>query len=96
MLNYFFRGSLLARTVGTGEIAITNLSGEDMNGTFSLYYDDAIGTRNPVPGATWQLTIANGQDSVPQNFTPPTSPVAQTPGSTLSFFKGPSAQRAAL
>jgi hypothetical protein len=88
LLNYFFRGSLSAQTASGGGIAVTNTSAENMTGTFSLYYDDANGTRYPVQGASWQLTIPAGGTSAPQTFTPPASPTPRTPGLYVLVFQG--------
>jgi hypothetical protein len=51
LIDYFFRGRMAAFG---NDVAFTiqNGSEEAMNGTFTLYYDDANDTRRPVPGAS--------------------------------------------
>lgn len=48
LINYFFRGRLDAEPVGPGTMLVKNLSPEEMQGSFGLYYDDALDVRQPV------------------------------------------------
>lgn len=67
LINYFFRGqvALVESPDHPGFYTIKNLSSEDMNGTFKLYYDDASDVRHEVPGAVWSLQIqANGESEL--------------------------------
>lgn len=67
LINYFFRGqvALLESPDHPGFYTIKNLSSEDMNGTFKLFYDDVGDVRHEVPGAVWNLQIpANGESEL--------------------------------
>ncbi len=72
-LDYFFRGRIdfVPDPNDPNGYLIKNLGPEDLNGTFELYYDDAGGNRQLVPGANqWQLTIpaaAHCQSGTPCN-----------------------------
>jgi hypothetical protein len=90
LLDYFFRGTIdiVEDSNITGSFVINNLGPEDVNGTFSLYYDDVNGVRNLVPGATWGLAIpANGQSKT-LTFTAPITPVPAEAKKYLLVFKG--------
>lgn len=88
MLNYFFRGKIdfTHDPKQSGAFVIKNLGPEPMEGTFSLYYDSADGTRQPVPGALWNLTIpANGEVGSLFVDHPESPSVAQAGEYTLVF-----------
>ncbi|MBI3617912.1 MAG: hypothetical protein HY210_06830 [Candidatus Omnitrophica bacterium] len=86
LLDYFFRGNLDVEADGAKGIKITNNSGEDMNGTFALYYDDANGTRQQASGASWVFSLAAGATSDQKSFTPPDH--ATEAGKYILVFKG--------
>lgn len=86
LLDYFFRGNLEIKADGAKGIKITNNSGEDMNGTFALYYDDANGNRQKASGASWVFSLAAGATSDQKSFTPPDN-AAET-GKYILVFKG--------
>ncbi len=75
LLKHFFRGSLdFEHEVDSGSITITNKSDKDgMNGVFTLYYDADDGTRQPVEGGSWTLSLGAGSASNALNFTEPTN-----------------------
>lgn len=77
MINYFFRGKidLVKDPQNSAQYIIRNLGTEEMEGTFALYYDGTDGIRYPVLGASWQLILSPGEDSVPVSFPAPTDPV---------------------
>jgi len=90
LLDYFFRGSVgIQGSPSALQITNTTLNGttpEDMDGTFSLYFDDATGNRLPVPGFTpAQLSIPATTTNKDLKFLPPTSP---TPVSYTLVFNG--------
>lgn len=94
LINYFFRGKLDVTQDPNlpGFFAIQNMGAENMSGTFSLYYDDVSGARNPVSTAVWPLNIpANGQ-SGPLTFTPPSA--AKSTDKYMLVFKGDMGQEA--
>lgn len=67
---------------------IKNLGDEDLNGTFTLYYDDVNDERHPVPSEQWPgVLAAGGAMSVPA-FTPPTDPMPKTFGEYFLVFTG--------
>src|SRR3990167_9026082 len=73
LLNYFFRGELeVVQNSNSNSITITNNSSEDMDGTFTLYYDAADGTRKPVSDGSWSLVLEPGNTGNELNFTEPT------------------------
>jgi len=89
LINYFFRGSIDASLDANGNVIVTNSGSEDMNGTFTLYYDDANDERNPVPGASSSLAIQHGGGTGSLgSFTPPTSPPPKEPGKYILVFEG--------
>lgn len=57
LLDYFFRGEMEISRGEEDNIKIKNLSGEEMNGKFTFYYDAIDGTRQPVPGGAWELSL---------------------------------------
>jgi hypothetical protein len=105
LINYFFRGRIdfLPDPDNPGMYIIKNLGPEDMDGTFTLYYDDNDGNRIPVSDGVWQRKIlANpqGLDSInnksdPVTFTPPTDPPPAIPGEYMLVFNGDMGQEKA-
>ena len=86
LLNYFFRGYLAVdatiNNAGVVTLHITQTSLQDMQGgSFKLYYDDANGNRNLVPGFTSDYTGhlksegTGSPDGVQATFTPPSGNV---------------------
>jgi hypothetical protein len=66
LLNYFFRGEMDLVPLGGGQYEISNLSAEEMQGDFKLYYDDAEGVRRNVisyEAILWSGTLASGTSS---------------------------------
>jgi hypothetical protein len=90
LINYFFRGKIdfVAVPNSPGAYTIKNLSAEAMTGKFVLYYDDVNGARQPVPGATWSLTIAANSQYSFVSFTPPVSPAPKVTGEYTLVFNG--------
>ncbi|MBI3301592.1 MAG: hypothetical protein HYZ72_05890 [Deltaproteobacteria bacterium] len=90
LLNYFFRGKLdfLPDPSNPNQYLIKNLGPDDMQGTFTLYYDDADGNRQEVPGAKWTISVTKGAQTAVPTFAPPTTPAPKTPGEYLLVFKG--------
>jgi hypothetical protein len=87
MLDYFFRGQVGA--IGTElAFAFQNQSGEAMDGTFALYYDDQSEVRRPVPGAMWTKTLGPGAVSETVRLSAPTSPPPKDPGKYMLVFRG--------
>ena len=73
LLNYFFRGELeVIQSTYSDSITITNNSSEDMDGTFTLYYDADDGTRKSIQDDSWSLSLEAGETSSPLSFTEPT------------------------
>ncbi len=76
LINYFFRGKIAMvpdpAPNNRGGFLITNLGTEDMEGTFTLYYDDADGTRHPAVRdsahrpVSWRTTGPTGHGSLLQ------------------------------
>ncbi len=87
-LDYFFRGQidLSSDPVTYGQFVIQNKSGEPMNGTFALYYDDIEGDRHLV--ASWDRSIEPGHASSSVSFTPPTSPTPKDRDTYILVFRG--------
>ncbi|HYB71442.1 MAG TPA: hypothetical protein VEH80_12240, partial [Candidatus Bathyarchaeia archaeon] len=83
LLDYFFRG----RMIGFGD-DLSNTSGETMDGTFALYYDDRAEVRRPVPGAAWTRTVAPLGVVSGLRMSPPDNPPAKTPGAYMLVFRG--------
>ena len=88
IINYFFRGKIdfVKDPQNNAQYIIRNLGSEEMEGTFALYYDDVNGIRNPVPGASWQLTLSPGQDSAPVSFVAATNPAPVNSDYYLVFY----------
>jgi hypothetical protein len=87
LLDYFFRGRLFVSGDDVS-MAIRNSSDEAMNGTFTLYYDDAGDTRRPVPGASWAGALAPGARMTDLRVTAPSSPAPKEPGKYMLVFRG--------
>ena len=88
LITNFFRGKIdLVEVPNTpGSYTIKNKGGEDLNGTFTLYYDDVNNTRNAVPGGQWNLQVLANSESAPVNFPLPASP--KSPGEFVLVFDG--------
>jgi hypothetical protein len=87
LIDYFFRGRMF--TFGEdSSLGIQNLSDEGMDGTFTLYYDDAGGTRRPVPGASWARTLGAQGLVTDLRVTAPTNPAPGEPGKYMLVFRG--------
>jgi len=84
LINHFFRGKIDMKPNPDGDgWIIQNLSDEDMQGDFVLYYDhkDAGSEeqlRDAIPGATWNLTIAANSETVVSSYTVPAGVVSKT------------------
>lgn len=87
LIDYFFRGRVSA-SGDDSSTSIRNVSDDTMNGTFTLYYDDANDVRRPVPGAAWPLTLAAGAAADDLRFVPPTSPAPKSAGRYVLVFRG--------
>lgn len=87
LVDYFFRGRLDMFGSDTA-MAIRNDGDEAMNGTFTLYYDDAGDTRRAVPGASWTQSLGPGAVAADLRITAPTSPVPKEPGRYMLVFRG--------
>ena len=87
LIDYFFRGRLFAFGDDLS-MGIQNLSDEVMDGTFTLYYDDASETRRPVPGASWTRTLAPEGFVTDLRVTAPTNPAPKDPGKYMLVFRG--------
>jgi hypothetical protein len=61
-LDYFFRGRIdfMPDPDNSNTFLIKNLGPDDMSGTFTLYYDNAAGNREPVPGTNGCRRPAGG------------------------------------
>lgn len=77
LINHFFRGKIdmIPNPNGEGWV-IQNLSDEEMEGTFTLYYDyvdpaDGVEKREEIPGAIWNLTITANTETVVGSYTIP-------------------------
>jgi len=87
LINHFFRGKIdMIPDPGSSGWLIQNLSSdEDMEGTFTLYYDyidpaDSIEKRAPVPGAVWTTSgpVVPGGQMVVSAYTTPAGLVRKT------------------
>jgi hypothetical protein len=87
LLDYFFRGQVIAFGDDLS-MGLENLGDEAMDGTFTLYYDDASEIRRPVPGATWARTLAPGELVEGLQLSTPAGPPARDPGKYLLVFRG--------
>ena len=96
MIDHFFRGRLGMHPDSSqpNGYIVTNLSTVPMsNGTLTVYYDAADGTRYPVPNATWpNVSVGKaGNDPADQfkiQITPPVDPAPANPGQYMLVFKG--------
>lgn len=87
LLNYFFRGEIeVIQGTNANNIKIKNNSSEDMDGTFSLYYDVTDGTRKSVSDSSWSLQLEAGEASSELSFTKPTDLDESKP--YITVFKG--------
>lgn len=86
LLDYFFRGKLEVEGEEDNTIRIKNASGEAMDGTFKVYYDDKDGNRKTVSGAEWAFPLAGGQTSEELDLTPPDD--VNEDGEYLLVFRG--------
>jgi len=90
LLNYFFRGKLGYSSQTGNAIKIINESGEVMQGTFSMYYDNKDGLRQQVvylDKPQWDnLAIPAGGISQPLAFQIP--PDASNVGEYMLVFQG--------
>lgn len=86
LLKYFFRGKLEVTSVSKNSIKIKNLSSEDMNGTFALYYDAISGERKPVSNASWSLSLRADDMSDQLDFLDPED-IAEK-GKYILVFRG--------
>ncbi|MBI3620747.1 MAG: hypothetical protein HY208_00965, partial [Nitrospirae bacterium] len=85
LLNYFFRGTLGAEGTSNA-IRITNHSNEEMNGIFTLYYDNDNAERHPVGNASWNLSLPANSRSDELTFEIP--PDARDAGRYMLVFRG--------
>jgi hypothetical protein len=87
LIDYFFRGRMAAFG---NDVALTiqNGSEEAMNGTFTLYYDDANDTRRPVPGASWTQSLGPNAFVTDLRVTTPTNPAPKELGKYMLVFRG--------
>jgi hypothetical protein len=87
LLDYFFRGRLIPFG---DELAFgfENPTGEAMEGTFTLYYDDSGDVRRPVPGATWARALAPSGFVEGLTFSAPSSPLPKESGQYMLVFRG--------
>jgi len=96
LIDHFFRGEIeltkdLAVTIPDGW-QISSFLNEEMEGVFTLYYDDVNGNRKPVTGAVWD-TANYGLNGVLESFgfmeVPKfTLPSDRKNGQLLLVFKG--------
>jgi hypothetical protein len=87
LLDYFFRGRV--NTFGSDlAFGLENLTDEAMEGTFTLYYDDAADVRRPVPDASWTRTLAPAGSVEDLSLSPPVAPPAREPGRYMLVFRG--------
>jgi hypothetical protein len=87
LLDYFFRG-VVVPFGNDRSFGFVNGSDETMDGTFTLYYDDAGEVRRPVPGAQWTRVLAPLGVVEDLNVSPPSSPPAKEPGKYMLVFRG--------
>lgn len=87
LLDYFFRGLLIASGSDLS-FGFGNGSDEAMDGTFTLYYDDAGDVRRPVPGAQWTRTLAPSGFVEDLTLSGPSNPPAKEPGKYMLVFRG--------
>jgi hypothetical protein len=87
LIDYFFRGRM-AVFGDDSAMRIQNLGDETMDGTFTLYYDDASDVRRPVPGASWTQTLGPQGMAADLRVTAPTTPAPKEPGKYMLVFRG--------
>jgi len=87
LIDYFFRGRMAAFGSDVA-LTIQNAGDEAMNGTFTLYYDDASDTRRAVPGASWTQALGAGSSVTGLRVTTPTSPAPKEPSEYMLVFRG--------
>lgn len=87
LIDYFFRGRMSAFGDDSA-MRIQNLGDETMDGTFTLYYDDASDVRRPVPGASWTRTLGPQGVAAELRVTAPTTPAPKEPGKYMLVFRG--------
>lgn len=96
MIDHFFRGRLSMHPDPSqpNGYVVTNLSAYALsNGTLTVYYDAADGTRYPVQNAAWSnVSMAKtGNDPADQfkiQITPPVDPAPANSGQYMIVFKG--------
>jgi hypothetical protein len=91
LLRHFFRGGVVAGRDSGGGLELENRSPEELDGVFTLLYDDTAGVRRAVPGARWTLRLGAAGGSLPSvaatpSFAPPGN--AAVPGRYLLVFAG--------
>ncbi len=85
--DYFFRGDIdLELTSADDGFNLVNNGDELLDGTFSLYYDDADGIRRLVT-SFGNMQVHPG-DYAPVNFTPPTDYDPKVPNEYMLVFRG--------
>jgi hypothetical protein len=95
LINYFFRGKLSVVT-DAGPAQIKNDGLDPLHGTFTLYYDDAAGTRHPVfdeqgkplSQPTPEAGLAAGTTMGLPAFDLPSNPAPKTAGEYMLVFQG--------
>ena len=87
LIDYFFRGRMSVFGDDSA-MRIQNLGDETMDGTFTLYYDDASDVRRPVPGASWTQTLGPQGMAADLRVTAPTTPAPKEPGKYMLVFRG--------
>ena len=97
LINHFFRGRLNVTYDQTqpNSYVVTNVSSYAMqNGTLSVYYDAADGTRTLVPGATYPsqnldaYCTSGCNDSTTITFQPPTDPAPAAANQYMFVYQG--------
>jgi len=90
LIDHCFRGKIdmIENIVIPGTYFVQNLSSEDMNGVFDLYYDGEDNLRHPVPNASWAMQIPTGGQSPSISFTAPTNPPPRIAGQYILVFNG--------
>ncbi len=87
LIDHFFRNDLHAFGDDTS-VTLSNFGNEAMNGTVTLYYDDAGSRRRKVEGASWAVSLAPGEAVDDLRFQPPTDPAPQDPARYMMVFTG--------
>jgi hypothetical protein len=88
LLNYFFRGDIKLEYVTSPEpgYVIINNTGEEMDGDFTIYYDNLNDERNPLWTGKGTLEATKGDKTNSFNFITPND--AKEPGRYIVVFKG--------